>query len=95
VDVVCEKGAAKLRPGTTARCRIRTEVRKQVLAVPVEFVMYREGMKFCKVKQGADVVDTPVRTGASDDAWVEILEGLREGQEVVRYRSVKTVVNSR
>jgi multidrug efflux pump subunit AcrA (membrane-fusion protein) len=88
VEVAIESGAEQLRADSSVRCRIPVANRQKVLSVPVEFVMYRDGGKFCRVARAGGMVERPVRTGVSDELRVEILEGLAEGWEVVRYKPI-------
>ncbi|MFP4581398.1 MAG: efflux RND transporter periplasmic adaptor subunit [Candidatus Sumerlaeia bacterium] len=85
VEIILEEGSEQLRVNSSVRCRILASTRRDVPAIPVEYVLYRDGRRFCKVVQDNDVVDVPIRLGSSDEEYVEVLEGLEPGQEVVRY----------
>ncbi len=101
----------RLRPGMSCNTEIRTNVRPNVLAVPLQAVTVRfeEGKSFAtdvgsgeiqkvdekdkeKVKVPPSVVFlndkgkakmVKVKTGISDKGYIEIIEGLKEGDEVI------------
>ena len=89
VSIIVVEDSEQLRPGTSVRCRILAAVRRKALAVPKEYILFREGEKFCKIRQGGEVVEVPVRTGVSDEEYVEIISGLQAGQTVVRYKPIR------
>jgi len=57
--------------------------RENVLIIPRSAVLAREGRAFVIVKEGDRWVERPVRLGAHDEMFVEVLEGLAEG-DVIR-----------
>ncbi|MCW5940098.1 MAG: HlyD family efflux transporter periplasmic adaptor subunit [Fimbriimonadaceae bacterium] len=76
---------APLRPGMNATCEFIQLKKDDVLAVPQQAVK-REGDKtFVEVKTSdpKKPVQREVKTGASGNETIEILEGLKEGEEVV------------
>ena len=69
-----------LRPGMTASVTIHIESLENVLKVPLQAVATdRRNQQFCFLKDGRKV---PVRTGKYNQAFVEILDGLKEGDEI-------------
>lgn len=107
-------GAAPFRPGMTASVDITTEVKENVLSVPLASVTTRRPGDDEEEKDGdgedesgtvdeskpkakevevqevvflsvdGTAVMTPVKTGISDFDHIEIIEGLEEGQKVVK-----------
>lgn len=75
-------GDKGLRPGLFARGRIET-ARREGLVVPQSALLYGASGARVQVVTDGLVADRPVRTGLADDAGVEILDGVREGEEVV------------
>ncbi|GIV34273.1 MAG: RND transporter [Chitinophagales bacterium] len=93
------------RPGMSATAEIKTDVRENALAVPIQSVTIREeekaeGERATVKKQVVFVIDgnrvkmIEVKTGIQDDRYIEITEGLEEGQEVVSgpYRAISRLL---
>lgn len=78
---------ATLRPEMTASVRIELETRRGVLALPRRALRREDGRSFVLVRGGVSREGGGekrwVRSGAQDDAYLEIAEGLREGEEVL------------
>lgn len=72
-----------LRPEMTANVRIALDTRANVLAVPRGAVRREQGRSFVDCREGGAVVRRYVTVGRRDDSQVEIVDGLREGQEIV------------
>ena len=72
-----------LKPGMSARVEILVDYAPDALVVPVQVVANRGGKKICFVAEGGKNVEKEVRTGLFNDTWVQILDGLNEGQEVM------------
>ena len=71
-----------LRPGFTAEATIIVADLHDVIAVPVAAVI-EDGEEFvCAVKKGEGFERRVVTLGKSDDRFVEIAEGLQEGEPV-------------
>jgi HlyD family secretion protein len=76
------KNAAKLRPEMTANVVVTTGTRKNVLALPKEAVK-REGKKtFVVMQENGGLKDKPVELGWRDGGRIEVVSGLKEGDEV-------------
>jgi multidrug efflux pump subunit AcrA (membrane-fusion protein) len=71
-----------LRPQMTANVTIMAENRENVLVLPVGAVKRRNG-KSVVWRKGNRVEEVSVSTGWQDDARVEILSGLSEGDEIL------------
>lgn len=92
------------KPGMSATAEIKTDLRDNALSVPIQCVTIREeedGEKSNKddsasedeivfVYEDEKVKSVKVKTGIQDDKYIEITEGLTEGQEVVTgpYRAI-------
>lgn len=75
----------KLKPGFEVRVAIETAQRKKVLLLPVEAVRTAEnGDRLVLFADGERVRYRGVKTGLTDRRFVEILEGINEGDRVVR-----------
>ena len=78
-----------LRSGMTADVNIIAETKKDVLALPKKAVEYRDGEAYVKIKKdGGKLEDRKVKTGKSNDKYIEISSGLKD-KETVMY-STKT-----
>lgn len=73
-----------LRPGMTAEARLRTRGREDAVLVPREAIQQARGAQLAFVRTAPGVFETRrVRLGASRGENIEVLEGLRAGEEVV------------
>lgn len=83
--------SVQFHPGMSCRAEVSTrrEGAQKALAVPVQAVKYEEVQKGEKTVATVFVVDAgkarrrEVETGIADDAYIEILRGVRENEEVV------------
>jgi membrane fusion protein, macrolide-specific efflux system len=82
-------GIAAIKSGMTADVRVLVETRPQVLLVPIEAIVKEEGKSWVKpvtlgedgkTKKKGERIE--VKVGKSNDREMEILEGLKEGDEV-------------
>lgn len=83
-DVVVDIDAhgADLRPEMTATVRIHVTERADALMVPVNAVFERGGRRVVHVVGSRGIETRPVALGQSNELYVEVLEGLREGERV-------------
>jgi RND family efflux transporter MFP subunit len=72
-----------LRPDMTASVRVILSRRQGVPTLPRRAVRQEGGHPFVLCSESGRPVQRPVKTGARDEGRVEILEGLREGEEVL------------
>jgi HlyD family secretion protein len=72
-----------LRPEMTTTVRIALDLRPNVLAVPIRAVRRDGDRTFVFSRRGDTIERRPVTTGARDDQYWEIVNGLREGEEVL------------
>ena len=84
-DVILEvaPSATDLRPEMTARADIVVGTRADVLLVPVNAVFEERGVMVAHVVNRGGIRTLPVAVGESDDAMVEIVSGLSEGDRVL------------
>ena len=90
VDAVIEldqkpgQNAAKLGPGMTATGQVAVESVANVLLAPLKAVKEKGGQVFVNVP-GADGrgQERMIRVGRKNQQFVEVLEGLREGEKVI------------
>jgi HlyD family secretion protein len=83
---LAEPGEA-LKPGMTAKAKIVIEERADVLTVPVQAVLEKDGKKHAFLVEGSGkkqkAKKVEVTAGLSDNLNVELLSGLQEGATVV------------
>ena len=75
-----------LRPGMTVEVDMISEVISDVLFVPVEALYVKEGEVFCNVMKATGSEVRKVTIGKSSSNYVEIVEGLKEGERVILTR---------
>ena len=71
-----------LKPGVSAKAEIIVAELNDVMMVPVQSVTTYKGQKVVQVKRGENVVVVPVRTGQFNNRFIEIKDGLKEGDQV-------------
>lgn len=79
----------RLRPGMFVRVRLIFEQRSKVLLVPEQAIVPDTKTPFVFVVQDGKAMRVPVKTGTRRNAQVEIVEGLKEGDEVVTAGQMK------
>jgi len=72
-----------LKPGMSARVEVFVDYAPNALVVPVQVVANRSGKKVCFAVNSGKSVEKEVKTGLFNDTWVQILEGINEGEEVM------------
>jgi len=72
-----------LRPEMTAAVRIALETKRGVLALPRRAVRREGNRQYVLLRRGERNERRWVKTGAQDDAYSEVVDGLREGDEVL------------
>jgi HlyD family secretion protein len=72
-----------LRPGMTAAVEVLVANLKDVLSVPVQAVVEKSGKFYCWVSTGTGIEKRPLVLGMSDNARIEIKDGVKEGDLVL------------
>lgn len=78
-----EKADPRLRPGMTAQALVLAGEVKDALQVPVDAVRYEGDQAVCTVRTVTGTETRRVRTGRSNAFFVEVREGLSEGDVVL------------
>lgn len=84
-------GQSPFRPGMSAYVSIFTDKKENVVAVPIQAVTIDLSQKKENAKaqeiiyryHNQQVFKTPVKTGISDDEYIEVVSGLKENEEIV------------
>ena len=69
--------------GVEAKVEIHTQSASQILVLPVECVNADKDGEFVYAVENGIVVKKTVITGISSDTYIEIKEGLAEGEQVI------------
>ncbi len=83
VEVMVNNEKGLLKPGLTAEVSIIVSQRENVLSIPSCFLRCSDEGYFVWLIDGEDLIRTAVEIGISDRDFVEILSGLKSGDEVV------------
>src|SRR5690606_38629259 len=81
--VTIDEEVSHLKPGMTAVVEIQVDHLRNVLTVPIQAIVQRGKSNWCFVNQGANVERRAVQLGRSNDRFVHVTEGIREGDRVV------------
>ncbi|MEL7564768.1 MAG: efflux RND transporter periplasmic adaptor subunit [Dehalobacterium sp.] len=73
----------KLKPGMFAEINISLETKNGVLLLPKQALMESGNKKSVFAVQDNKAVETEITTGVEDGAQIEVLSGLKEGDQVV------------
>jgi HlyD family secretion protein len=73
---------ARLRPGMTARVTILADKVENALTVPVPAIFEKNKRPCCYLADKNGFHPTAIKTGANNEQWVEIVEGLNAGDKV-------------
>ena len=92
IEIVIEDaGGALLRAGFSANANIIIAQKDSVLSVPERVVTFRNDSAFVRIPEGEKKSkELHIKTGLSDAINVEIISGLKEGQEVLE-KEVKEI----
>jgi hypothetical protein len=72
-----------LKPGMSAEIEVILAVHEDVLLIPVAAVIETDQGDYCWVAGQADPVKKEIQLGDSNDVFIEVLSGLREGEQVI------------
>jgi RND family efflux transporter MFP subunit len=81
--VTIDEEVSGLKPGMTAVVEIHVDRLEDVLSVPVQAIVQIGRESWCYVAASGDAERRMVTLGRSNDKFVEIREGLKEGERVV------------
>ncbi|MBT5738192.1 MAG: HlyD family efflux transporter periplasmic adaptor subunit [Planctomycetes bacterium] len=93
VEVSLQGNDLELKPGTSAEVEIHTADLEDILYVPLQAVHAAAGKYYCFLDGASGSARTEVTVGRSNDSFLEIIDGLEEGQHVLLYKP-DSVTNS-
>jgi HlyD family secretion protein len=94
VEIQLRGSDLSLKPGTSAEVVINTGNLENVLHVPIQAVYAESGSFFCYVMSAGKPVRRGVKVGRSNESFLEITEGLSEGEKVLLYKPDETESSS-
>ena len=86
VEVSLQGNDLELKPGTSAEVEIHTADLEDVLYVPLQAVHAAAGKYFCFLDGASSKAMAELTVGRSNDSFLEIIDGLEEGQHVLLYK---------
>ena len=89
VEVSLQGNDLELKPGTSAEVEIHTADLEDVLYVPLQAVHAAAGKYFCFLDGASSKAMAELTVGRSNDSFLEIIDGLEEGQHVLLYKPVQ------
>jgi HlyD family secretion protein len=85
-DANMRRHAQNIKSGMTANAVIVTAQKDNVLIMPSRAVVQKNGGKYARVLANGAVREMPIKTGLrGDEGMVEVLSGIKEGDEVVTF----------
>jgi len=82
-EVSIEEASPEMRPGMNCSIEILVEEIEDAVYVPLQAVVLSKGATVAFVAQGGRTEERKVVIGKQSVQWVQILEGLSEGEEVL------------
>ncbi|MBI3991593.1 MAG: efflux RND transporter periplasmic adaptor subunit [Candidatus Omnitrophica bacterium] len=83
VDILLDENNPRLKPGMSVKSTIHVDSVKDAICVPVEAVFEENGKYFCYVMRFGKRVKIGVTLGQNNDNFIEVSDGVREGELVV------------
>ncbi|MEW9123190.1 MAG: efflux RND transporter periplasmic adaptor subunit [Thermotaleaceae bacterium] len=83
VQVYIENKEQRIKPGMFAKIQLNSQVKQNVIAVRGETIVQRGEKSLAYVVEDGKAVEREVRKGLDTGTFVEILEGLKPGDEVI------------
>lgn len=84
-DITLDDGNEKLKPGMSAKVEIVIDRLKNVFFVPIQSVYRKGGKEVCYVLSSSGIEARPITVGLNNETFVEVKEGLKEGEQVLLY----------
>jgi len=82
VRILLDTSDSKLRPGMTARMMIHADEVKDAITIPIHAIFYEAKGAHCYVMSAQGVEKRRVLPGRSNNQWMEIKAGLKEGERL-------------
>lgn len=72
-----------IKGGMTASATIKLQKKENVLRIPAEALITNNNRTMVRIVENGQPQMQPIKTGLNNGRWVEVLEGLEEGQQIV------------
>ena len=82
-----------LKPGMNAKAEIIVDQLTQVVFVPVQSIEVEQDKHFCYIRNGNKMERRPITTGVFNDEFIEVRDGLNEGDAVAISLPKKTTTD--
>jgi len=83
-EIAVDNGNIEMRPGMSCSVEILSDMVDECLQVPVQSVVLHEGKTIAFVSGAQGAVDQRlVKVGRASETFVEVIDGLKEGEEVL------------
>lgn len=82
VRIALNDADPRLRPGMTTRVTLHAQREDNALSVPLHGVFGEKKNHYCYVDTGSGYEKRKVRTGINNEHWMQILDGIQEGEGV-------------
>ena len=83
VEAAIDNPDRKLRPGMFVRADVITESRRDIVVVPRELILTRQNRRVVFIEEAGRAQMRVIETGLEDDALVEVVDGLSEGERLI------------
>ncbi len=93
VTVAITDADGSIKPGMTANLSVAVDRRDNVLLLPTRAVKSQGTQKIVTVLYKGQNIQVPVQTGLSNDTSIEIVSGLKDGDEVLLNQTTTTTGN--
>jgi len=81
VDFICHTDCDNMLPGYSADIEVILQEEEGALRIPTEAIL--EGNKVLQIGSGGLLEEKKIEVGLSNWAWTEVINGLKEGDEIV------------
>ena len=85
VEVTLDDSEPRMKPGMSCDVEILVGTLENILYVPVNAVFREGGADVCYIVSSSKTTPVTVKLGESDDLYVQITDGLKEGEKVLLY----------
>lgn len=83
ITIEIPNGEHKLKPGMFAEIKLALETKENVLVLSKQAVIDSGDKKYVYVVQDNKAIQTEIATGVEDDTRVEVLSGIKDGDDIV------------
>ena len=81
--VTVDEEVVNLKPGMTTVVEMHIDYLRDILSIPMQAIVQRGDETWCYVAEKDGVRQQPIKLGQTNDKFVEITEGLHDGDRVV------------